>query len=210
MQTGLSLFHSLKPFGDVLALGPGARTNAKSSDNRVTCKVRQKDMISVCYDSMRYAGFSTFSCCTLELPKVFALYGNFRSTDGIVSSVGHCRIGIFFQTVEQRICVSVPCLGRQLSWRHFEIVSDKGVDIEFFFDFCLWQCGLTVLVNAKYVSRFVSFFDYAYVVYSVLISIARVHFYLLFPLITMLCCFFKGFQALSPAYVVSQHFCKRI
>jgi len=107
-------------------------------------------MTGIGYHAMRDTGFGTFTSSPFELSDVLAFKGDFGSADRIIATVGKSFIGVDVEAFPQSVGVCVTGLGAELPGGHFEVVADQCVEIEFFFGFCLGQCGITVLVNARY------------------------------------------------------------
>src|SRR3546814_2869664 len=126
-----------------------AGADTERGDNRFAGEVRKEHMLCVGDDRMRDAGLGAFTLSTLELAEVFALNGDFGAADS-GCSVGEGLFRRLVQTCPKRVCVRVTGLSTELAGRHLEICPYKGVNVEFLsLGFCLGQCGLNVLVNAR-------------------------------------------------------------
>ena len=138
-------------------LGTGTRSNAKGSYDWLTCKVRKHDVPGIGNDGMRNAGFCAFPRSPFKLSDIFALDGDLGSADAVLAAIGESGVGILIEAGPQRVGIGVACLSAEFSGSHLQVGTDQRVNIELFFlellqgiIVCLGQCGLTVLVNAKF------------------------------------------------------------
>ena len=138
------------------AFGSGAGSDTERRHHGLASEVGKQDMIPIGHDRMRNASFGTFSRSPFKLSEILALDGDLGPANAVVAPIGQGLLRVAVETLEQSVGVGVAGLGTEFAGRHFEVCADQRVDVELFFTelfrcvYCLGQCGLTVLVNARY------------------------------------------------------------